>query len=185
LDFLSAQSEVRPELVVPPDEHVLFLTQLGEPFTPHGMTALVRRYVDAAELGKRGACHQLRHTMATLMLHNGADIRFIQEMLGHVKLETTQIYTQVSIRMLQQVHQATHPSAKLGRRVDSSLRALGGSALPTAGAPGARGEQLHLPFAAGEPPPDLPDPARGSNATEQLFLALATEEDCDDEQDGE
>lgn len=53
--------------------------------------------------------------MATLMHENGADIRFIQEMLGHARLETTQIYTQVSIRTLQQVHTATHPAATLER----------------------------------------------------------------------
>jgi integrase/recombinase XerD len=51
------------------------------------------------------------------MLEGGADIRFIQQMLGHVKLETTQIYTQVSIRQLKEIHTATHPGAKLdGRR---------------------------------------------------------------------
>ena len=55
-----------------------------------------------------------RHTMATLMLEGGADIRFIQAMLGHADLKTTQIYTQVSIRQLQEIHRATHP-AKLER----------------------------------------------------------------------
>ncbi|MBY0574406.1 MAG: tyrosine-type recombinase/integrase, partial [Undibacterium sp.] len=54
-------------------------------------------------------CHLFRHTMATLMLENGADIRFIQAMLGHANLETTQIYTQVSIRKLKDIHTATHP----------------------------------------------------------------------------
>jgi integrase/recombinase XerD len=54
--------------------------------------------------------------MATVMLENGADIRYIQEMLGHVELSTTQIYTQVSIRQLKAVHALTHPSAKLERR---------------------------------------------------------------------
>src|SRR3546814_4523403 len=73
------------------------------------MTQLVRNYVDAADIGKRGSCHLFRHTMATLMLENGADIRFIQAMLGHAELSTTQIYTQVSIRMLKQIHSATHP----------------------------------------------------------------------------
>jgi len=57
-----------------------------------------------------------RHTLATLMLEGGADVRFIQEMLGHVKLETTQIYTQVSIRKLKEIHTATFPGARLGRR---------------------------------------------------------------------
>ncbi|MEO6602132.1 MAG: tyrosine-type recombinase/integrase [Polyangiaceae bacterium] len=76
-------------------------------------TQLVRKYVDAAELGKRGACHLFRHTMATLMLEGGADIRCIQEMLGHAELSTTQIYTQVSIRRLKAVHALTHPGATL------------------------------------------------------------------------
>ena len=53
--------------------------------------------------------------MATVMLENGADIRFIQEMLGHAELSTTQIYTQVSIRKLKAVHTLTHPTAKLRR----------------------------------------------------------------------
>ena len=55
--------------------------------------------------------------MATLMLEHGADIRFIQQMLGHADLSTTQIYTQVSIRKLQSVHAMTHPAAKLNRDV--------------------------------------------------------------------
>jgi integrase/recombinase XerD len=52
--------------------------------------------------------------MATVMLEGGADIRFIQEMLGHADLSTTQIYTRVSIRKLKEVHARTHPGAKLG-----------------------------------------------------------------------
>ncbi|MBN2370565.1 MAG: tyrosine-type recombinase/integrase, partial [Vicinamibacteria bacterium] len=75
--------EVRPSLVVEPDEGFLFLTHLGESFTPNRLTQLVREYVDKAAIGKRGACYLFRHTMATLMLEGGADVRFIQEMLGH------------------------------------------------------------------------------------------------------
>ncbi len=78
-------------------------------------TRLVSEYVAAAQIGKKGSCHIFRHTMATLMLEGGADIRFIQAMLGHAKLDTTMVYTQVSIRMLKQVHAATHP-AKLGQK---------------------------------------------------------------------
>jgi integrase/recombinase XerD len=107
--------EVRPSLVVEPDDGHLFLTHLGESFTPNRLTQLVREYVDKAAIGKRGACHLFRHTMATLMLEGGADVRFIQEMLGHAKLETTQIYTQVSIRKLKEIHSATHPAARLAR----------------------------------------------------------------------
>jgi integrase/recombinase XerD len=108
--------EVRPALVVGADDGTLFLTNLGESFTPNRLTQLVRNYVDAADIGKRGACHLFRHTVATLMLEHGADIRYIQEMLGHADLSTTQIYTQVSIRKLKQVHDATHPGARLSRR---------------------------------------------------------------------
>jgi integrase/recombinase XerD len=98
---------VRPELVVPPDDGTLFLSSLGEALSPNHVTHLVRRYVAGAELGKQGACHLFRHTVATLMLEAGADIRFIQQLLGHVALSTTQIYTQVSIRQLKQVHQSS------------------------------------------------------------------------------
>ena len=103
-------TEVRPRLVADPNDTTLFLTHLGEAFTANRLTQMVRDYVDAADIGKRGACHLFRHTMATLMLENGADVRFIQAMLGHAKLETTQIYTQVSIRKLKEIHTATHPA---------------------------------------------------------------------------
>ena len=114
--------EVRPGLIIDPNDTTLFLTHLGEPFTPNRLTQLVREYVTAADIGKRGSCHLFRHTMATLMLENGADVRFIQAMLGHVKLETTQIYTQVSIRKLKEIHDATHP-AKDRRNLDDSTDA--------------------------------------------------------------
>jgi integrase/recombinase XerD len=107
--------EVRPGLTVEPDEGYLFLTEQGEAFTPSRLTQLVREYVIGADIGKRGSCHLFRHTMATLMLEHGADIRFIQAMLGHARLDTTQIYTQVSIRKLKEIHSMTHPGAKLAR----------------------------------------------------------------------
>ncbi len=70
-----------------------------------------------ANLGKTGACHLFRHTMATLMLEGGADVRYIQQMLGHAELSTTEIYTHVSIRALKQVHTATHPGATLDKEL--------------------------------------------------------------------
>lgn len=103
------RDDVRPELAIGGDDGTLFLSNLGEAFTPNRLTQLVRDHVNAARLGKTGACHLFRHTMATLMLENGADIRFIQAMLGHANLNTTQIYAQVSIRMLKDIHTATHP----------------------------------------------------------------------------
>ena len=73
----------------------------------------MRAIVDRARLSKTGSCHLFHHTMATLMLENGADIRFIQQLLGHEKLDTTAIYTEVSIKQLQEVHARCHPSSKL------------------------------------------------------------------------
>ena len=75
-------SEVRPELSMPPDPGVLFLTTLGEPLTPDWLTQRVRGYVNAAQLGKSGSCHLFRHTMATLMLEGGADVRYIRRCWG-------------------------------------------------------------------------------------------------------
>lgn len=106
--------EVRPGLVIEPDEGALFLHEYGEAFRKNRLTDLVKKYIQAAGVNKPGACHIFRHTMATLMLDNGADIRFIQAILGHSNLSTTEIYTQVSIRKLKAVHALTHP-AKLER----------------------------------------------------------------------
>jgi integrase/recombinase XerD len=102
--------DARPTLSLSPDDGTVFLTNAGLSFEANRLTQLVRDYVDAAEIGKTGSCHLFRHTCATLMLEGGADIRFIQQMLGHAKLETTQIYTQVSIRQLKEVHTRTHPA---------------------------------------------------------------------------
>jgi integrase/recombinase XerD len=113
-------TDVRPTLVVDPNEPTLFLTAYGEPISNDSLSAWVTRYVDAAAIGKKGSCHLFRHTMATLMLEAGADVRFIQEMLGHQKLDTTQLYTQVSIRELKRIHELTHPSAKRGRHHDET-----------------------------------------------------------------
>ena len=79
------------------------------------LTSLVRAYLKKSKIGKTGGCHLFRHTVATLMLENGADIRVIQEMLGHAKLSTTELYTRVSINLLKQVYLATHPAAHLHR----------------------------------------------------------------------
>ena len=104
---------VRPIFAGEADSGFIFLTSTGAQFTPNHLSWLVRHYIRAANIAKDGACHVFRHTMATHMLERGADTRYIQEMLGHARLDTTQIYTHVSIRKLKQVHTRTHPSARI------------------------------------------------------------------------
>jgi integrase/recombinase XerD len=89
------------------------------------VTTAARAYKLLAGVEKKGACHIFRHTAATQMLENGADTRYVQALLGHEALSSTQIYTKVAIRKLKEVHTATHPSARLGKR---------GGAATTAGA---------------------------------------------------
>jgi integrase/recombinase XerD len=103
-------NEVRPDLIRERDDGLLWLNAAGIPMLAASIGGIVAEYVDAAKIGKRGSCHLFRHTMATVMLENGCDIRYIQAMLGHAKLDTTEIYTQVSIRKLKEVHSATHPA---------------------------------------------------------------------------
>jgi integrase/recombinase XerD len=106
--------EARPEIVIEPDDRTVFLTTQGEPFSRDHLTAEVRKHI--ASQGKAGACHLLRHCMATHMHENGADIRYIQQILGHEDIKTTQIYTHVALKALQQVYAATHPGALLEPR---------------------------------------------------------------------
>ncbi len=108
-------NEVRPMFVILPDDGTLFLTEGGTPLTLDGLSMVMHRYIAASGTGKKGACHIFRHTMATLMLENGADVRHLQEILGHINLNTTVVYTHVSIAKLKQVHDRTHPGAHLGR----------------------------------------------------------------------
>lgn len=72
----------------------------------------VTKTVKVADIGKSGSCHLFRHSCATHMLENGAEIRLIQQILGHARLDTAQIYTEVAIKALREVHARTHPSAQ-------------------------------------------------------------------------
>jgi integrase/recombinase XerD len=101
--------EARPLLLRDATQPLLFITQEGGPVHPNNVSSLVRRYLREAGIHKQGACHLFRHTAASLMLDAGADIRHLQEILGHQTLQTTQIYTHVSIGKLCEVHARTHP----------------------------------------------------------------------------
>ena len=110
------QQQVRPRLEFDSNVRELFLGQEGHPLSMNQVGYRVGEYVRAAKLGKTGGCHLWRHTMATLMLEGGADLRYIQAMLGHSNLSTTQIYTHVAVGRLQQVHALSHPGVALRRR---------------------------------------------------------------------
>jgi len=104
----------RPQLLLNLHEDALFLNDYGDPLPRDALARKVKYYMNQAGIKKTGSCHLFRHAMATHMLDNGADTRFIQAMLGHADLATTQIYTHVSVEKLKEIHAATHP-AKLER----------------------------------------------------------------------
>jgi integrase/recombinase XerD len=101
--------ESRPQLLAH-EQEALFINDYGEPVSPVWLAIRVRRAMELAGIDKPGSCHLFRHACATHMLDNGADIRFIQAMLGHATLSTTERYTHVAISKLQQIHAATHPA---------------------------------------------------------------------------
>lgn len=112
-------STVRPKLLLTVDESTVFLNDYGEPFRDNKLGDRVKRYLTHAGIQVPGSCHLLRHAMATHMLENGAELRFIQAMLGHTDYRATQIYTHVSIRKLQQIHAATHPATLVPPATDA------------------------------------------------------------------
>jgi len=97
------------------DCEALFISGNGTFFTDERLGTLVKRYLKLAGIEKRGSAHLFRHTAPTLMLENGAGLREVQEFLGHVRTDTTQIYTHVSIRRLHEAHGRTHPAEVLFR----------------------------------------------------------------------
>jgi len=107
--------DVRPLFAMEPDDGFLFLTRHRQAFSPERISEIVRQVVAASGITKPASAHLFRHTMATLMLEGGADIRYVQAMLGHASLSTTEIYTRVAIRKLKEVHAMSHPGAKLER----------------------------------------------------------------------
>lgn len=91
----------------------VFLSKDGYKIGADYLSQSIRATVKDSKVDKKGSCHLFRHTAATLMVENGADIRIVAELLGHQHLETTQIYTRVSISHLSRIHKATHPSAQI------------------------------------------------------------------------
>lgn len=104
-------TEARPQLQyrTKTKNSFVFLSSRGNPMGCDSISQRIRCHMKAAGVDKKGECHLFRHSMATLMLKNGADIRIIQEILGHAKITTTQIYTHLTIDHLKAVHDSTHP----------------------------------------------------------------------------
>ncbi len=92
--------------------NALFLASNGKRYVPGKLSDMASQYVKLAGIHRNGACHLFRHSTATEMLDNGADLRHVQEMLGHASISTTQIYTHVSRKKLTNVYNKTHPSAQ-------------------------------------------------------------------------
>ena len=104
--------EVRPRLVRGGEEKAVFLNRRGERLTRQGVWQILKGYAKSAELGSDITPHTLRHSFATHMLGGGADLRSVQELLGHANISTTQVYTHLTTEHIRRAYQKSHPRAK-------------------------------------------------------------------------
>lgn len=102
----------RPRLVLEHGEQAFFISGYGSRLSGSYLGNYVRSVLTGCGVGLQGSCHLLRHTFATHLLEGGADVRVIQQLLGHENLETTSIYTHVSVEHLREVYENSHPRGK-------------------------------------------------------------------------
>ena len=103
--------DIRPQLIADGGEQALFVNMNGERMSRQGFWKIIKYYQEKAGIEKDITPHTLRHSFAVHLLENGADLRSIQEMLGHADISSTQIYTHVVKRQLKDVYQKAHPRA--------------------------------------------------------------------------
>jgi integrase/recombinase XerD len=106
-------TSARPKLVTPKSPGNVFLSRRGRPFSRETLWRYMKARVKLAGIQRNITPHMLRHSFATHLLENGADLRVIQEMLGHAQINTTEIYTHVAGSRLREVHRKFHPRSKL------------------------------------------------------------------------
>ncbi len=104
--------EARPHLARNDDEKALFLNRRGERLTRQGFWQILKAYAKSAELDEEISPHTLRHSFATHMLSGGADLRSVQELLGHANISTTQVYTHLTSEHVRRTYEKSHPRAK-------------------------------------------------------------------------
>ena len=104
-------TDIRPRIISGPDEQALFVNMNGGRMSRQGFWKIIKYYQEKAEISKDITPHTLRHSFAVHLLENGADLRSIQEMLGHADISSTQIYAHIIKKHLKDVNQKAHPRA--------------------------------------------------------------------------
>ncbi len=145
---------VRPELAKGrPSEKLFISIRDGQPIGRHGVERLLAKYVRKLRLKKHVTCHLWRHSCATHLLKNNANLRHVQQILGHASLATTERYLRLTITDLKEAHRKFHPREQQQRRKEAHLNALASPPKKTTMPPCETQGTTDLPASAGHPKP--------------------------------